>query len=634
MLKHMESFDHIGAASNIILYTALGWSWGHNDMGSTLVVSGVGRLGSNALAFQAETGGYSSSYLRSFSPPVIQRDCSKLILGFNVMAVGVTISVIFKHDDHHNFTISCTMNSNGTITISMVTGGADGYHPDTRWASYPTIVTSAPIPAPYLGVDYHCIELSVDVTDYHNGCAKVAVDGKTYFDMQGIVTAAWNTFGDNQFDSRSKLNGITFVIPGHSGIVSYFDSFYLADDEGGYQDDFLGDIFVKTAYPVADGTKRNWIPYANSSPLGEDYPHHELIDSDPIQPGDETEYLEADLDLTEELVGFGTDPIPAGSELIAVNHRTMFRNVATPGTPKMNSLIPLFQMQGNPIVRTDSLAKKLTGWSYAFLDVYYDIVPIFAVPWEEYLLEQTEFGFLLRNTEGFVPQVEDLTIADDVFDTEFDWDLMPEGIDFADEAIDSIGLLMLFFAGVDEATTWVEDSHDYDPDYSDGAEIDTAQFYVGSSSVKLVARDGQPSGFGYVVPGITPNITLAAFFRFHGVDDYLGIFLGDTDEGEVFLDFAIEARDGSRYYWIGAGNTGGDIGTPFTDECLLAADTWHKIKMIVAGRDISVEVNDVEVVRWTAAIDNPLSGLGYAEFQNANDVAGNDVWIGSAVIRE
>ena len=192
---------------------------------------------------------------------------------------------------------------------------------------------------------------------------------------------------------------------------------YLADDQGGYQDDFLGDIFVKTAYPVADGTKRNWVPYANATILRpRETAHHELVDNDPIQPGDETEYLEADQDLTEDMLGFGADPIPAGSDLIAVNHRTMYRNVASPGSPLINSLTPLFQMIGNPIVRTDSLAKKLAGWSYGFLDVYYGIVPVSAEQWREYLLEQAEFGFMLKTAENLQKVDEAVALADEVID--------------------------------------------------------------------------------------------------------------------------------------------------------------------------------------------------------------------------
>ena len=417
MLKYIESFDHIGAGlagTDLALYTALGFT-----ISGFGLSAGTGRFGTNSLLRNQ----YGNGNDGVFTPAVITRKCNKLIIGFSARG-QICANISFRYGTHVNFSIVCLFNVAGTLTTQMCTGAAalGFYLQYSRDTNYPAIAAGPTIPLPYSGAgeDYHFVELYVDLTDYMNGRAKVAVDGRTYDERDGIITAAYLGFGSNPYDDRAKLDRVVFTVRssqnlGNSGGPDpvYFDSIYLADDEGGYQDDFLGDVFVKTAYPVVDGTKRNWIPYANSSPLGEDYPHHELIDSDPIQPGDETEYLEADQDLTEEMVGFGTDPIPAGSELIAVNHRTMFRNVASPGSPKVNSLVPLFQMIGNPIVRTDSLSKKLTGWAYSFLDVYYDIVPVSAALWEEYLLEQAEFGFMLRTAENLQRVEEETQFADE-----------------------------------------------------------------------------------------------------------------------------------------------------------------------------------------------------------------------------
>jgi hypothetical protein len=421
MLKYIESFDHIGGPStDLSLYTALGWVWGGAGFGGRAIVPLAGRFGGAALVHNVGAWYPADEIL-----PVIPRKCKKLVLGFSVRGANTKIGAYFRYGTYVNFTIVVQVVPTGTMTVTMGTGQTSvgsGYQAaeNTPDPAYPAIVTAATTPFPYADKeDFHFIELYLDVTDYMNGRAKVAVDGRTYYDKQGIVTAAHLGFGSNPYDDRANLNGISFFI-GHSHNYGYsgqepiyIDSLYLADDEGGYQDDFLGDVFVKTAYPVADGTKRNWMPYVNGTIVGDENPHHELIDSDPLQPGDETEYLEADQDLTEEMVGFGTDPIPAGSELIAVNHRTMFRNVASPGSPKMNSLVPLFQMIGNPIVRTDSLSKKLTGWTYSFLDVYYDIIPVSAALWEEYLLEQAEFGFMLRTAENLQRVEEETQFADE-----------------------------------------------------------------------------------------------------------------------------------------------------------------------------------------------------------------------------
>ena len=436
MIKLIESFDHIGSLAggvdtDLSLYTQRGWIFGYPNYSITLpatILAGGGRFGTNAFYIKHD----SNAGERHFGPPRIPRKGKKLICGFSMMGCGIA-KVHFKYDTHTNFTISLSFDYTGysyflgTLTVGMETGGNEWGSPDTRSAGYPAIVTSEKIPIPFGDTDYHFIEVFLDVTNYTSGRAKVAVDGRTYYDKQGIVTAAYETFGDNPYDDRANLNGVRIgvtpalgPVPGLQGIWKVypkFDTFYLADDQGGYQDDFLGDIFVKTAYPAADGTKRNWVPYANATVLDPETAHHELVDNDPIQPGDETEYIEADQDMTEEMLGFGVDPIPVGSELIAVNHRTMFRNVASPGNPKSNSLTPLFQMIGNPIVRTDSVAKKLAGWSYDFLDVYYGIVPVSALPWEEYLLEQAEFGFMLKTAENLQKIDDEIALTDEAIDT-------------------------------------------------------------------------------------------------------------------------------------------------------------------------------------------------------------------------
>jgi hypothetical protein len=432
MIKLVESFDHIGSAAggistDLSLYTGLGWEWGLPEYGIytlAAIVAGEGRFGTNALnILPVYYGGE-----KWFAPPLIQRKGKKLVFGFSMKGCG-TVRAVFKYNTHSNFTMTCTFDSTvfgvflGTLTVAMQTGGTDPYIDDTRWAGYPAIATDEKIPIPYGDTDYHFIELFLDVTSYKNGRAKIAVDGRTYYDKQGIVTTAYNTFGDNPYDDRANINGVKLIVTPVAGptymndqmrIYPFIDSVYMADDQGGYQDDFLGDIFVKAAYPVADGTKRNWVPYANATVLAPETAHHALLDNNPIQPGDETKYVEADQDMTEDMLGFGVDPIPAGSDLIAVNHRTMYRNVASPGTPKLNSLTPLFQMLGNPIVRTDSLAQRLAGWAYGFLDVYYPIVPVSAEQWREYLLEQAEFGFMLKTSENHQKVEEAVALADEV----------------------------------------------------------------------------------------------------------------------------------------------------------------------------------------------------------------------------
>jgi hypothetical protein len=133
-----------------------------------------------------------------------------------------------------------------------------------------------------------------------------------------------------------------------------------------------------------------------------------------FDPAIEPDYIQADQDLVQETMSFGTGNIPVDSTLIAVNHRTAARSVASPGTPPQNTLIPLFKSSGNDVIVTNSLAKKLTGWTYKFLDVYYNLVPGLTVDWTELLLDGSQFGFMLRESIWTGVVLEEIGFADEV----------------------------------------------------------------------------------------------------------------------------------------------------------------------------------------------------------------------------
>lgn len=417
MIKLIESFDHLG----VPLLSNLGWAFPE----SATLLNGQGRFGSRAL--QVGTG--------TMTHPAIQRKCNTIVVGFCLAEGGgdtywdtqygssrsyawhhwPTIDLRFCYGTHINFRVRLVLKHPGYIVAYFYTG-EDG-------SGYPTILTPEYLPCPYAFDGFTFIEVYLDVTDYKNGRAKVAVNNRTYIDKSGIVTADYLAFGDDPYDDRAHIDRVTFDLSNSEPNPYYppdtlfrFDTIYLCDDQGGYQNDFLGDVHMKTCYPVNDGVKNDWMAVDNGTVVDAPGEHHLFVDDDPIPSGDETTYLEAGQDLTSELFTFETDPVPPGSTLIVVNSRTMARNVASPGLPKANSIVPLYQIQGNPILETNSLAMRGAGWNYYFLDVYYPLVPGFATPWAEYLLEQSQFGFMLRTAENLQQVEEAAGFADEVID--------------------------------------------------------------------------------------------------------------------------------------------------------------------------------------------------------------------------
>lgn len=396
MLKYCDSFDH----ATWTALQALGYTTSRGEAMS--IVPAIGRWGTSVLRL---------NYYHSVAvyPPMGTRLCNRIVIGFACKATGQPLRVFFRSGTYLNFTVTMTISATG-MTFSYVTGPGTGY---------PVIPNSPYVSVPFIGVagHYTYIELYVDVTDYTNGTVKVAVNGKTVHTLTGIMTAAGLGFGNDPFDSRAKLTNVGFGEPNDYTDYCYdIDSIYICDDEGGYHNDFLGDIFVKTFYPVGDGDKIDWSPYINGLAAPGNTQRVTLIDDPVFDPAVEPDYIQADQDLSQETMSFGPALIPAESTLIAVNHRTAARSVASPGTPPQNTLIPLYKSQGNDIIVANSLAKKFTGWTYKFLDVYWNLVEGLTVDWTKLLLAESQFGFMLRESIWTGVILEELGFADEVVD--------------------------------------------------------------------------------------------------------------------------------------------------------------------------------------------------------------------------
>ncbi len=393
MLKYCETFDH----ETTTALAALGWTLGAYAQ----IIAGVGRYGTNLLCGAPQ--GYYNSPSSYFT---LSRSCNKFVVGFaftkeTVSGYGNSFYVQFMYGTYENFRVQVVLSTTG-LTFNFWTGTGTGY---------PAIASSAYVSVPFIQTNaFTFVEILVDVTDYVNGQVKCAVNGEVVHNATGIKTAAGDGFGNNPYDPRAKINTVQF-----SPFVK-LDSIYICDDDGGYHDDFLGDIFVKTMYPTSDGGKVDWSPYVNGLAAPENTQRVTLIDDPVFDPAVELDYIQADQDLSQETMWFAGAGAPTGSTLIAVNHRTAARTVASPGTPPANELIPLFKSSGNDIIITNSLAKKFTGWTYKFLDVYWDLVPGLTVDWTNLFLDESQFGFMFRESIWTGVILEEFGFMDEVVD--------------------------------------------------------------------------------------------------------------------------------------------------------------------------------------------------------------------------
>ena len=432
MLKYLDSFDNIvqgnsGAWSATSPLGRLGWSAVYNA--AMYIEQGQGRRGSNMLFM---TYNYSPKVL------TLARSSTRLVVGFAWRPASTSANdqngcVVFRYGTFTNFTI-CWARSTYGITFSFTTGEVAG--------AYPAIPSSAYMSAPFSADAWTFIELFIDVTDYMNGRVKCAVNGQTVYDQSGLVVCAHLGFGSDPYDVRAKLNTIAFGGSALGNVGGWYtmnkiDSIYVADDEGGYQNDFLGDITVAAMRPMRDGDRYDFSPFINGVEADISTPRYGLIDDLLFDPAaSELEFIQADQDMLQQLMSYEPVYIPVDSSLIAINHRTALRNVASPGLPRENSMTPLYKSSGNDTIVINSLTKRYTGWAYNYQDIYYPLVPGLAIPWTKLLIDESQFGFLLKEAiwTGLVNEYAEF--VDDALDTKLCGDLSEETLDFTDGVVD------------------------------------------------------------------------------------------------------------------------------------------------------------------------------------------------------
>lgn len=137
-----------------------------------------------------------------------------------------------------------------------------------------------------LTAGYHYIEWKVTIADSigANTC-KVRVDG-----IDWITVAAGQ---DLKSTANASANQVKVGSP--SGGSSLFDDFYLCDQGGSTNNDFLGDVRVDAVYPTSDGANSAWAPSTGTT-------HYTLVDE---AAPNTTDYVESGTVAQKDTYGMG-----------------------------------------------------------------------------------------------------------------------------------------------------------------------------------------------------------------------------------------------------------------------------------------------------------------------------------------
>ena len=240
MLKFCDSFDHYGSSDISRKYESL----------SSAATSTVGRNGTRGL--YCTTTNEVGKYLGT---PV-----GTVIVGFAFWwnSVGISNRAVLKIYDKNN-AVACSLRFNiSSQKIEFLLGNQA-----SLVATGTTVFGIASA--------WRYIELKVD-PDPSSGSYEVRVDGVTELSGSGIATSAASTDCLAVYLGPDSSNGGVF----------YMDDFYICDDQGGVNDDFLGDVTVEHVLPNADGTYGDFV---GSTSGVDDYT---LVDENPVST---TDYL-------------------------------------------------------------------------------------------------------------------------------------------------------------------------------------------------------------------------------------------------------------------------------------------------------------------------------------------------------
>jgi len=221
-LLFWDGFSHYATADVIKKWTT---------QNAAIINVGSGRRGGNSLR---STGG-TAHYVSKTIPAT-----TNFVIGFaymtSLISAGTGPKVVELFD---SATTQCDLRVNGDGTLSVTRNG--------------TVLTGGTSSFAISAGAYYFIEWKVTIADSiaANSC-KVRVNG-----VDWITVAAGQ---DTKNTANATANVVNFgTMNSFSGVpATDFADFYLCDQSGTTNNDFLGDIRVDTLYPNADGTYSQW----------------------------------------------------------------------------------------------------------------------------------------------------------------------------------------------------------------------------------------------------------------------------------------------------------------------------------------------------------------------------------------
>jgi hypothetical protein len=215
---------------------------------------------------------------------------------------------------------------------------------------------------------YQYIEVKV-LLHASAGTVDIWVDGQNVLSLTG----------QNTMDSAAAQ--ITMIqIWGDNISEPALDDFYLLDDSGSDNTDRLGEVFVETIVPDADGVTNNFTRFGGGSA------NWEAVD-DISPPDDDTTYNHS---------ATATDVEMYGMAALTGNIGTIFGVEASALVRKEDAGFREIQVRARSNVTEVDSASKVFGVGYRYINQIYENDPDGGTDWDETAVNAAQFGIVLE----------------------------------------------------------------------------------------------------------------------------------------------------------------------------------------------------------------------------------------------
>lgn len=332
-LLFCDSFDHYATAD-------INTKWTGNQVAS---ISASGRNGTSAFY-----GNYQNCYMYKALPV----SSSTLIAGFAHYGSSFTGS---------NTLVSFYDGTTAHVHLRYTTSGLVLYQGNGTVLGSTAYVV--------LGASWRYIELKATIADGTGGSAEVRVNGEPVITVTGVDTrnggnASANTVYLGQLDGVNGMGSF------------YYDDFYVCNDQGSVNNNFLGDVRVECLRPTDNGASSMWLGSDGNS-----VNNYALVDE--VTPNGDTDYVASANVGDVDSYTMGNLSTPSGT--VYGVQQLQYARKDYSGT---RGIAPVVRIGGTDYVGTNAPI----GDSYLYYGQVRETSPATSTSWSILEINDAEFG--------------------------------------------------------------------------------------------------------------------------------------------------------------------------------------------------------------------------------------------------